>query len=122
MGKIIFLLVYVDDIVVTGSNLQAIHQIKATLSSHFSLKDLGALHFFLGIEVVPCAIAFILSQSKYIFEILHEHSMQDSKGVPSPLSSLITLQLDEGAAPTDPKQHRAAIEKLQYLSFYTSKY
>lgn len=52
-NTIIFLLVYEDDIVITGNNLQTINNIKSALSNRFSLKDLGPLHFFLGLEVLP---------------------------------------------------------------------
>ena len=71
----IFLISYVDDIVIIGNNLQTINNIKSALSNRFSLKDLGPLHFFLGIKVLPQSAGLFLSQTKCIMDILQEFSM-----------------------------------------------
>lgn len=66
MGIQLYLLVYVNDIVVTGNNVTTINNFKNALSKRFSLKDLGLLHYFIGVEVLPNAYGLIFSQSKYI--------------------------------------------------------
>lgn len=66
----IFLLVYVDDLIITGNNPTIVQKIVAQLASKFSIKDLGCLSYFLGIEVIPTPNAILLSQHKYIHDLL----------------------------------------------------
>ena len=56
----------VNDLIITGNNSQAIDDYVAQLSCRFSLKDLGALNFFLGVEVINAPSSLFLSQHKYI--------------------------------------------------------
>jgi hypothetical protein len=67
---IVILLVYVDDIVITGSNLQLIEQLQQCLKSSFHTKDLGLLQYFLRLEVQHCPNGTLLHQHKYTQELL----------------------------------------------------
>ncbi|GJV78915.1 retrovirus-related pol polyprotein from transposon TNT 1-94 [Tanacetum coccineum] len=67
---LLYILVYVDDIIVTGNNKGTIDNIICHLGSTFALKDLGSLNYFLGIEIVPHVSGILLSQKKYILELL----------------------------------------------------
>jgi Reverse transcriptase (RNA-dependent DNA polymerase) len=69
-STIIYLLVYVDDIVVTGNNSAFIQAIVQLLDNHFTIKDLGQFNYFLGIEVLSHGKSLLLNQSKYIYSIL----------------------------------------------------
>nr|XP_009787930.1 PREDICTED: uncharacterized protein LOC104235804 [Nicotiana sylvestris] len=80
-------------------------------------QDLGLLHYFLGVEVLPNANGLILSQSNYISDVLKDFSMEESKGVHFPLSTSTQLKLDDGYPLIDAKHYRSAIGKLQYLAF-----
>ncbi|OIT33410.1 retrovirus-related pol polyprotein from transposon tnt 1-94, partial [Nicotiana attenuata] len=113
----IYVLIYVDDLILTGSNETLIQHVISSLSKKFSLKYLGLLHYFLGIEVYRDADGLFLSQSKYIQEVLHDTQMQDYKGLQSPMSTSTKLLLDDGAPKTDGKEYRSVLGKLQYLSF-----
>jgi hypothetical protein len=66
----IYVLVYVDGIIVTNSSPAAIDALLADLQSEFALKDLGDLHYFLGIEVKSTADGILLTQEKYASDIL----------------------------------------------------
>jgi hypothetical protein len=68
--NIFYLLVYVDDILLTGSNSAMLHRLIQLLSSEFKLRDLGAVHYFLGIKVQPTTMGLMLCQHKYILNIL----------------------------------------------------
>ena len=68
----IYLIVYVDDIVITGSDNDGITQVKQHLCHHFQTKDLGKLRYFLGIEVTQSKDGIVLSQRKYAMDILEE--------------------------------------------------
>ena len=78
-GKIAALIVYVDDIVVTGDDLEAIVQLKKSLSKEFEIKDLGALKYFLGIEVARSKHGIFISQRKYILDLPQKTGMLGCK-------------------------------------------
>lgn len=113
----IYLLVYVDDIIITRSSQKIINQVISSLSRRFSIKDLGTLHYFLGIEVTRKAGELIMSQSQYIMDILRDSNMQESKGVATPMSSSQVLSLHDGTKLADAKEYRKVLVKLQYLAF-----
>ncbi|XP_019092331.1 PREDICTED: uncharacterized protein LOC109129143 [Camelina sativa] len=79
---ILHVLVYVDDFVVAGNNLQAINEFKVQVNKRFHMKDLGKLKYFLGIEVSRVPDGFCLSQRKYALDILSETGLLGAK--PSP--------------------------------------
>lgn len=117
LGIPIYLLVYVDDIIITGGSPKFIQEIISHLSNKFSLKDLGPLNYFLGIEVTRTSAGIFLSQAKYITDILHASKMQDSKGVLTPMSSSQILVTNDGPNLVDATLYRTVLGKLQYLSF-----
>lgn len=84
-GVSVFLLIYVDDILIIGSNRAEIDKVVLLLGQAFSLKDLGEIHHFLGIEVVETEQGLHLSQHKYIQELLHIAHMSNAKGTPTPM-------------------------------------
>ena len=65
-GKCIYLIVYVDDIVITGSDQDGIQKLKQNLFSHFQTKDLWKLKYFLGIEVAYYNSGVVISQRVYL--------------------------------------------------------
>ena len=82
------LLMYIDGVLVTGNNLVAIQKLFKELDMQFSIKDLGSLTYFLGVQVVDTRGGFILHQRKYINEILQRAGMKGAKG----LAILISTQ------------------------------
>lgn len=90
-GTNIYVLIYVDDIIVTYTDQWFISHLIGALSTKFFLKDLCSLHYFLSIEVVPHSSRFILSQPKYIFDLLQKASISDAKPVTTLLSTSAPL-------------------------------
>ncbi|GJR28421.1 putative RNA-directed DNA polymerase [Tanacetum coccineum] len=86
-GIVIVLLVYVDDIVITGNNSDEIDKFKKFLSSKFMIKDLGKLKYFLGIEVLENNGGLVLTQRKYCLELLTEFGMLACKPCGTPIES-----------------------------------
>jgi Reverse transcriptase (RNA-dependent DNA polymerase) len=70
--KICILIVYVDDIVLTGNNLAEMKRLKASLVKEFKMKDLGELRYFLGIEVARSKKGVVLSQQRYVLDLLSD--------------------------------------------------
>ena len=117
-GIIIFILIYVDDIIVTSSSDSAISALLHDLSNNFALKDLGELNFFLGIEVKKTSNGLILTQEKYAADLLTRVGMRNCTPCPTPLSTNEKLAINEGTplGPEDSKQYRSIIGALQYLT------
>ena len=78
-GITAYMLVYVDYIVLIGNNTSVIDTFVQALSAKFSLKDLGNLNYFLGVEVIPHNKGLFLSQHKYISDILSRTNMSGAK-------------------------------------------
>lgn len=83
--SITILAVYVDDILITGNNNEAITSIKQHLDHSFTIKDLGRLHYFLGIEVSYSSQGMCLTQQKYTQDLLAISQMTTFKKVVTPL-------------------------------------
>lgn len=77
--KTIYLIVYVDDIIITGPDQAHLLSFITTLATRFALKDLGHLSYFLGVEVIPTAHGLFLSQRKYVCDLLDSLDMLDTK-------------------------------------------
>nr|KYP41292.1 Retrovirus-related Pol polyprotein from transposon TNT 1-94 [Cajanus cajan] len=92
-NNVIYILVYVDDIIITGNNSKLLHTLVSQLHSTFSLKDVGDLDYFLGIEVKTQSDgSLILTQSKYIRDLLNRTDMEASKPISSPMVIVGALQ------------------------------
>lgn len=112
----IYVLVFVDDIIVMGPSSSALQDFITTLAVHFSLKDLGDLSYFLGVEVLPHPNGLFLCQQKYINDILVRAMMKDAKPVPTPMVTQPSLTLNDSTPLINPTDYRALVGSLQYLS------
>lgn len=74
-GKIVILIVYVDDIILIGDNVTEMDRLKKSLALEFEIKDLGSLRYFLGMEVGRSKRGIVVSQRKYIPDLLKETGM-----------------------------------------------
>ncbi|XP_043714507.1 uncharacterized mitochondrial protein AtMg00810-like [Telopea speciosissima] len=114
-GRIIVLLLYVDDIVLIGNDTSYLDSFVATLSSQFAMKDLGALHYFLGIEVTTTPSGLFLSQSKYALDILQRAHMVDIKPISTPMALRSSVEGDSCPF-IDVTLYRSIVGGLQYLT------
>nr|GEX56333.1 ribonuclease H-like domain-containing protein [Tanacetum cinerariifolium] len=111
-----FLLLYVDDIVLTASSDRLLHQIIASLHREFSMTDLGALNYFLGISVTRDSSGIFLAQRKYDMEILERAHMVGCNPSWTPVDT--ESKLGDGGTPVvDPILYRSLAGSLQYLTF-----
>ncbi|GJW95157.1 ribonuclease H-like domain-containing protein [Tanacetum coccineum] len=90
-GVFLALLVYVDDIIITGNSVSEIEKFKVFLKSKFMIKDLGKLKYFLGIEVVDNDKGICLNQRKYVLDLLSEYGMLACKPEKTPLMSKLVI-------------------------------
>ena len=89
----LFVLVYVDDNIVTGTHSLAISTLFNKLQQDFAMKDLGSLSYFLSIQAVGDSTSLHLHQSKYILDLLHRSKMIGAKLYASPSISSNQLQI-----------------------------
>ena len=73
-GKLLIIVLYVNDLILTGDEL-LIHSCKEDLAKEFEMKDLGLLHYFLGLEIWQRKHGLFVSQGKYAQEILEKFNM-----------------------------------------------
>ncbi|XP_043714634.1 uncharacterized mitochondrial protein AtMg00810-like [Telopea speciosissima] len=111
-----YILIYVNDIIITGSDTDMVTSLRQQLSREFSIKDLGKLHFFLGIEVVPHSRGLVLTQSRYISDLLKRTGMVDCKSVKTPMATSVKLSDSGGALMSDPTTYWSVVGALQYVT------
>ena len=85
VNALIYFLVYVDNLIITGSDPSLVDNLIQQLDSKFSTKDLEVLSFFCGVEVLVTSTGLLLSQQKYVIDLLSKHNMLNSKPVSTPL-------------------------------------
>uniref|UniRef100_A0A3Q7IDS2 Reverse transcriptase Ty1/copia-type domain-containing protein n=1 Tax=Solanum lycopersicum TaxID=4081 RepID=A0A3Q7IDS2_SOLLC len=109
------ILIYIDDILVTGNNLNLCASFKKYLHNCFQLKDLGPLKYFLGIECARSSTVLVLCQCKYALEILQEAGLTDCKSASTPLLPGHGLATSTSATIRDPSKYRRLVGRLIYL-------
>ncbi|KAM7488098.1 hypothetical protein LguiB_025582 [Lonicera macranthoides] len=113
---IIFLLLYVDDMIITGDDLSGISNLKKSLSRFFEMKDLGRLNYFLGLEVLSDSTGYYLSQVKYTSDVLARVGLTDSKTASTPLDTNVRLTPFDGTPLSDGTLYRQLVGSLVYLT------
>ena len=102
-----YLLLYVDDIVLTASSDAFLRRIIAALTAEFAMKDLGALHYFLGIRVTRSDAGFFPSQEQYTEDMLEHPSMDNCKPAPTPVDTKAKLPAATGPRVADSTEYRS---------------
>lgn len=115
-GVEIRVLIYVDDLIICGNHSHMIVKFKEYLSKCFSMKDLGKLKYFLGIEVSRGPEGMFLSQRKYAMDIVTDTGNLGSKPAATPLEQNHGLALVNSPLMSDPKPYRRLMGRLIYLT------
>lgn len=110
-GVTLYLLVYVDDIIVVSSSSSATGRLLHQLGASFALKDLGNLHYFLGVEVKHSPDRLHLSQHKYASKLLRRAGLLKSTPVSTPMSSTDRLCATDGTllSPEESTRYRSIV-------------
>ncbi|CAA7040242.1 unnamed protein product [Microthlaspi erraticum] len=113
-GRSLVLLLYVDNILLTGSDETLVQDLLVSLNKRFSMKDLGHPKYFLGVEIQSYKGGLFLHQSAYARDILHAAAMTDYNPMPTPLpQNIYNLNSELFSEPT---YFRSLAGKLQYLT------
>jgi histone deacetylase 1/2 len=114
----IYMLVYVDDIVIAGSSTPAVDRLVQTLAQTFPIKDLGLLEYFLGIEASYTSAGMRLTQHKYALDLLHRAHMEGSRAVTTQMSTsdMLSRHTSDILAVDHASSYRSLVGGLQYLT------
>jgi hypothetical protein len=106
---------YVDDILIFGTNIKVIHETKSFLSKSFDMKDLGQGDVILNIKLIKNESGINLSQSHYVEKILSRFGFIDGKSSPTPYDPSVILHKNKNE-PTDKLKYSQIIISLMYLA------
>uniref|UniRef100_A0ACD5T832 Uncharacterized protein n=1 Tax=Avena sativa TaxID=4498 RepID=A0ACD5T832_AVESA len=115
-SDVAYLLLYVDDIILTANTSSLLHKIIAALSHEFSMTDLGDIHHFLGINVTRTPRGLFLSQQQYALEVLDRANMLNCHPISTPVDTKSKMSANDGKICTDPTLYRSLAGALQYLT------
>lgn len=115
-NRITCLIIYVDDMIITGDDKEEIHILKQQLSHEFEMNDLGQQKYFLGVEVLRSKKRIFISQRKCILDLLATAGMIDCKLAETPIVTNHGLQMIEGEKLADRGQYQRLVGTLIYLS------
>lgn len=125
--SLVIILIYVDDLLITGNDPTLIQSAKDILHVSFKIKDLGDLHYFVGIEFAHSNDGILMTQRKYALELIVEAGLRTAQLVHMPFDSshkLTTTEYDKVITPDlnsdplllDPSTYQHLVEKLLYLA------
>ncbi|WKA04854.1 hypothetical protein VitviT2T_022853 [Vitis vinifera] len=112
----ILLLLYVDDMIITGNDLSGIQELKDFLSQQFEMKDLGHLSYFLGLEITHSTDGLYITQAKYASDLLSQAGLTDSKNVDTLVELNAHLTPSRGKPLSNPSLYRRLVGSLVYLT------
>ena len=115
-GNPMILLLCVDDLLVTGED-GLIANTKRNLVVEFKMKDLGMMHYFLGLEVWQKSDGISLGQGKYAVEILKRFRMMDCKAITTPMASNLKLLSDASSETVDAMMNHQMFCSLMFLTY-----
>lgn len=113
--SLVICLIYVDDILMTGNNPSLLQHFISELNVCFSLKDLGSISYFLGVQVTYQPGFLHLSWSKYISDLLKRADMVNCKPIHTPMVACAQLSLNDPPL-DDPTTYWSLVGALHYCT------
>lgn len=114
--SIVLLLIYVDDVILTGNNKLLLTEFVTALDKRFALKYLDHLNYFLGIQVSRLLDGLLLTQSKYVDDLLTRLNFSSLKPAPTPSALGKSFSINDGSPMADPFLYTSTVGALQYLT------
>jgi len=114
-GYTLIVIVYVDDLIIIGNNNDLTFILKKQLDDSFDMIDLGTLHYFLGLQLLPLCDGFFISQSKYVMYLLTCFNMVDCKPCATPFFFGVNLPKTYQTTTIDATLYQKLVSSLIYL-------
>ena len=119
-GVLTVIAVYVDDLIILSEAEERMVEVKAMLSERFRMKDMGELHYCLGINVIQRDGQILLSQKQFVLKKLKQFRLENVNVVATPADCNVRLQKDDGISkPVDKELYQSMVGSLLYLSVST---
>eukprot|EP00253_Pinus_taeda_P002039 PITA_02039 len=115
-GKILIVVLYVDDVIFTGNDDYLIENLKIVMKEEFEMTDMGLLRYFLGIEVEQNGNGIFISQAKYANEVLERFNMQECNATITPTVMGLKLGKEDSSKDFDPSFYKSIVGSLMYLT------
>ena len=109
-----------DDMIITGDDLNGIQKLKDFLNQQFEMKDLGYLSYFLGLEIIHSTDGLYITQAKYTFDLLSRAGLTDSKTIDTPVELNAHLTSSGGKPLSNPSLYKRLVGSLVYLTITRS--
>lgn len=114
--KITIVILYVDDVYLTGDDSIHIDLIRTEIHKEFEMTDLGLLSYSLGLEFMFLQEGILITQRQYIKDMLREFVLEHCKPVATPMTEKLKLTPDMQAPPADPQLYQRMVGKLIFLT------
>eukprot|EP00253_Pinus_taeda_P029599 PITA_29599 len=115
-GKLLIVVLYVDDVIFTGNDNYLIENFKAFMKEEFETIDMGLLRYFLGIEVDQNENGIFISQARYVNTVLGGVNMQECKAAITPTVLGLKLSKEDSSKDFDPILYKSIVGSLMYLT------
>ncbi|KAK6153313.1 hypothetical protein DH2020_012952 [Rehmannia glutinosa] len=115
-SKYIFLVLYVDDILLASSDIDLLCETKRFLTKKFEMKDLGEASFVLGLQVKQLKYGIFISQTKYTRDLMKKFGMEEKYSVKIPMNTSVKMDMDADGKAVDETRYRTLIGSLLYLT------
>eukprot|EP00253_Pinus_taeda_P034558 PITA_34558 len=115
-GKILIVVLYVDDVIFTSNDDQLIKNFKSVMKEEFEMTDMGFLRYFLGIEVDQNEKGIFISQARYVDQVLSRFNMQECKAAITPTVMGLKLSREDSSKDFDPSLYKSIVGNLMYLT------
>eukprot|EP00253_Pinus_taeda_P022423 PITA_22423 len=115
-GKILIVVLYVNDVIFTGNDNYLIENFKAVMKEEFEMTDMGLLRYFLGIKVDQNENGIFIAQAKYVNEVFERFNMQDNKAAITPTVMGLKLSKEDNNKDFDPSLFKSIVGSLMYLT------
>eukprot|EP00253_Pinus_taeda_P005098 PITA_05098 len=115
-GKILIVVLYVDDVIFTGNDDQLIKNFKSVMKEEFEMTDMGFLRYFLGIEVDQNEKGIFISQGRYVNQVLSRFNMQECKAAITRTVMGLKLSREDSSKDFDPSLYKSIVGSLMYLT------
>ncbi|KAL0387930.1 UNVERIFIED_CONTAM: Retrovirus-related Pol polyprotein from transposon RE2 [Sesamum radiatum] len=97
--------------------MELLQEVKTYLHGLFTIKDIGAARYFLGLEIACSTSGLYVAQTKYVLDIIHDAGLSNAKGISTPFPQGLKLSSDCGALLPNPDSYRRLVGRLLYLGF-----
>ena len=107
--------IYIDDMLVTGSNVKLLAEFKKEIQDFFEMSDLGIMNYFLGMEIHQCSLGIFISQRKYVVDILKKFKLKSCKEIATLLAQNEKISKNDDEKLEEPFAFRSLVGSLLYL-------